>query len=479
VKALRTPVLLMLAVGLADGLPGCNNDEFFQAFPLFEVGTERIEFGAVAVGDVVSQDLVFQNSGRGDLIVQAAVQNAPEVFTAQVLDARVAPGTQGRIEIFFAPAEVRHYPDVLVLTSNDRDHPSVEVILSGDGYRRGEIQVEPTLIDFGLVNAGDVGLGQVFIRNLGNGDLVLKEIALGEGTSPDFQILSSTNPDKPLAAGATAALSLAYRPGGASLPPEPGALWVRAADPFQPETEVTLLARLNRAPVANAGSDLQVDPLDPVVLDGSSSYDPDGDHPLRYAWTLVRVPEGSAASLGAADTATATFVPELVGVYEAELWVTDSTGLGSLMSDRVLVTALPAERLLVELVWDSPVADLDLHLLAPGGLPNGALDCYWGNREPEWGNPGTADDPALLRDDLMGFGPETVAYQEPLDGTYRLLVDYYAAHTPSGREPTTATLRVFVDGFLAAEIAKRLDSQGESWGVGAVRWPEGTVEPGE
>ncbi len=75
----------------------------------------------------------------------------------------------------------------------------------------------------------------------------------------------------------------------------------------------------------------------------------------------------------------------------------------------------------------------------------------------------------------MGFGPETIGYNEPVGGTFQIFVDYFAAHTPSGQEPTTVSLRVFVDGVLAAEIVKRLDSQGQLWTVGTVKWPEGTV----
>ncbi|MBW1872609.1 MAG: choice-of-anchor D domain-containing protein [Deltaproteobacteria bacterium] len=437
------PVLVLL---LCFACPGCNEDVVIEAPPVMQVGIDSIEFGAIAVGRTVTRDVVVQNAGASDLrLDQPSFLDDPDsVFGIDSYEAIIPPASYGIVSVAFSPRDIA-------------------------------IEIEPDLIDFGTVNAGEVGLGEVFIRNIGSGNLLITNIELGPATSSDFQILSSTRPST-LASGGEVSIRLAYRPGAESFPPGQGRLMIDAADPFQPHSEVTLVANLNRAPVADAGPDQDVDPLDEVFLDGSHSTDPDGDLPLSYAWTLVRKPEGSSSVLFNTATAQPGLIPDLVGVYEAELFVTDSTDLRSLLPDRVVITSVPAERLLLELVWDSPIADLDLHFIAPGGAFGGLLDCFYGNREPDWGDPGNpVDDPQLKRDDLMGFGPETIGYNEPVGGTFQILVDYFAAHTPSGQEPTTVSLRVFVDGILVAEIVKRLDSQGQLWTVGTVKWPEGTV----
>ena len=91
----------------------------------------------------------------------------------------------------------------------------------------------------------------------------------------------------------------------------------------------------NQAPVADAGTDQTVNVEDTVQLDGTGSYDPDGD-PITYSWAFVSMPTDSTATLSGADTATPTFVADVEGTYEVELTVSD----GELIdSDSVTITA--------------------------------------------------------------------------------------------------------------------------------------------
>lgn len=62
----------------------------------------------------------------------------------------------------------------------------------------------------------------------------------------------------------------------------------------------------------------------PVTLDGSASYDPDGD-PLTFAWSLDSKPSGSTAALDNATAVKPTFTPDLEGTYNVSLSVSDGT----------------------------------------------------------------------------------------------------------------------------------------------------------
>jgi outer membrane protein assembly factor BamB len=75
---------------------------------------------------------------------------------------------------------------------------------------------------------------------------------------------------------------------------------------------------------------------DPISLDGSHSYDPDGDL-LEYSWSLASKPAGSHASLSDATTASPSFIPDEEGDYVFRLVVRD--GKGASDSDEVTVNA--------------------------------------------------------------------------------------------------------------------------------------------
>lgn len=100
------------------------------------------------------------------------------------------------------------------------------------------------------------------------------------------------------------------------------------------DTVTVTVAAPNAGPVANAGVDVTVDVGDLVVLDGTLSYDPEGD-PITYDWALVTTPGASSTFLSDARTALPNFRPDVDGLYEAELIVSD--GLEFSLPDRVTV----------------------------------------------------------------------------------------------------------------------------------------------
>src|SRR5581483_4968077 len=79
---------------------------------------------------------------------------------------------------------------------------------------------------------------------------------------------------------------------------QPGTYMVRLIvdDGQTRATDSVVIAVPNSVPVANAGPDQKASLGARVRLDGSASTDADGDR-LRYAWTFISVPSGSAAQL--------------------------------------------------------------------------------------------------------------------------------------------------------------------------------------
>ena len=78
----------------------------------------------------------------------------------------------------------------------------------------------------------------------------------------------------------------------------------------------------NIAPLANAGNDQSVFTGTEVTLDGSQSTDANSDQ-LSYLWTLSLRPEDSGLALTDPTAVTQTFTPDVDGLYQFSLSVSD------------------------------------------------------------------------------------------------------------------------------------------------------------
>jgi hypothetical protein len=95
---------------------------------------------------------------------------------------------------------------------------------------------------------------------------------------------------------------------------------------------------LNRSPVAVAGADMTVVVDNQVEIDGSESFDPDGE-PLEYIWSLVAAPSTGKAELASLRGETTSLTPDAAGAWLVRLVVFD----GMLVSQPDLVRILAFE----------------------------------------------------------------------------------------------------------------------------------------
>jgi RHS repeat-associated protein len=111
------------------------------------------------------------------------------------------------------------------------------------------------------------------------------------------------------------------------LPIEPGEYVLElivsdAVNDSYPDTVVITVSSSNTPPTANAGLDQTAAIGDTVTLDGSASSDADGDS-LSFSWSLITVPDGSNSELSEATVVRPTFNPDLAGLYQVSLMVSD------------------------------------------------------------------------------------------------------------------------------------------------------------
>jgi hypothetical protein len=125
------------------------------------------------------------------------------------------------------------------------------------------------------------------------------------------------------------------------------------------DAAITVL-NTNRAPVAVAGDAQTVNPDEWVQLDGSQSYDPDGNAAIvTYAWTQNG---GSSVVLSHSNSVSPTFTaPTTSGVLTFTLTVTDDLGLSA--ADTTTVTVMGDEQ------NQPPVADAGSALTVQEGDP--------------------------------------------------------------------------------------------------------------
>ncbi|MEQ8455281.1 MAG: hypothetical protein RLO52_41330 [Sandaracinaceae bacterium] len=186
---------------------------------------------------------------------------------------------------------------------------------------------------------------------------------------------------------------------------------------------------------------VMTEPLRPTPISVSAV---DDGTVVSWRWRLTSTPGGSGATAPSpANAPMTTFTPDIAGVYELTVTATDDDGLTGMCTVRV--EAGNVDGLRVEMFWDTDSTDMDLHLMRPGGTQwNTTDDCYYGNcirGGPDWGGPGTDDNPRLDIDDTNGRGPENINILRPAPGTYRVGV-----HSFSGGGPHAITVRIYCGG---------------------------------
>jgi hypothetical protein len=176
-----------------------------------------------------------------------------------------------------------------------------------------------------------------------------------------------------------------------------------------------------------------------------------------------------------------TYAPGRAGI-ESGFWDVRSNDPAT-PQQRIDVSALAAPPPLEDVglhfrvSWDTDLTDVDTHIIAPGGqMWTCEGDCYFSNPNPNWGDPNRwEDDPFLDTDDVDGFGPENVNIQEPINGTYTVLIHYWDTH--GGNTPNTTVEVLTLNRSLGIYGPEATPNVDDVWHVVEVDWPAAVVRP--
>jgi hypothetical protein len=175
--------------------------------PDIDISPNTFSFGDVGIG--LSKDIVvtMKNTGEAPLTVNTLQLNGSGFV---LLNAPQTPFTlnQNASQIFtirFQPSANVNYSGILTITSNDPDEGNLTYTLTGRGVNPPDIDVTPSLVDFGTVVAGQSKDITVTIKNnITNGaDLVISNITVsGNGytlpTPPSYPITLSAGNTYPI-----------------------------------------------------------------------------------------------------------------------------------------------------------------------------------------------------------------------------------------------------------------------------------------
>lgn len=490
------------------------------------VDPPAIDFGKVPSGTSRSVELHLRNgSPTADLEVRQVrlAEGSAPVFSLGEIPTSIPRQSEAIVRVTYTPDDAD--PDgghVEILSSAASGILRVPLSSARTAPR---IAVEPSTLDLGALEMGGERTAAITVRSVGDATLQVHRVSLrtdgyageacfeggacnegvcGESSSgpicvkpcdggcpagyrcqPDgfgqdgcredtgtraptaargFSIPAPPAADLALLPEATHPLELRYAPGVQDR--GPAQLVIESNDALRPFFVVNLTGRpSDRPPVAVAAPDGALpDPIQPgtvIPVSGAGSFDPDG-LPITYRWRFSLRPEGSRAVFQDPEAEHTQFTVDRPGDYVAMLTVTDPGGSSSTNDARVPVSATAGHRIRVELLWDRPEADLDLHLVSPGA-PVGSLgDCYQDNPTPSW----AAGDPTWTGTSAQ----EQIAVTDPEGGVYTLLVRIAAA-SPAG--PTAATVRLFLEDVPVAESAAVLPLSARDWDVATLSWPSG------
>ena len=101
---------------------------------------------------------------------------------------------------------------------------------------------------------------------------------------------------------------------------------------------------------------------------------------------------------------------------------------------------------------------------------------YFSIPNPNWGDRNRWEDDAFLdTDDVDGFGPENVNIQEPINGTYRVIMHYWDTH--GGDAPDTTVEILTFNRPVATYGPVQLGNVDDNWDVVDIDWPGPVVHP--
>ncbi|MCK6546632.1 choice-of-anchor D domain-containing protein [Myxococcota bacterium] len=187
--------------------------------PMVSFNSEVLDFGQVTVGRRKTLDLVMTNGTqfaqpvRIDPLAQASVifgtaaDGGADTPADQPFIGEVPGNGTLVVKVWYLPPEEGRHDNVLNVTYCPTC--SKQITLTGQGIKP-LFTLEPALLDFGTLDEGVPGTQSFVVRNVGNVDLEVANVAPEAGTSPEFQVAPQAGLPAVVGAGQTLTVAVTY-----------------------------------------------------------------------------------------------------------------------------------------------------------------------------------------------------------------------------------------------------------------------------
>jgi len=471
-------MLLLLAFQACD--PECTGD-LGNVFPSIALDPAPLEID-VPVTAYTEFAIDIVNASGVPLDVNGAElsdDTDPNIVLIEVPE-QVPPNSRRPVRMSVRPQVMGTITGTLIVTGEDDARPepvvSAEIILHSVDLGLPDISVTPEDISFDDVGLLSSAQRTITIRNVGIRDLLIDETRFVPDDESDtsIRLVTPIQPGWAVSPGESVTTNVAFLP--TDTDPASGHVLIRSNDPDEPEVLVPVNGQGVTCPIAVAeliDDGIELKPFDTVRLDGRDSYtETPGTVISSYEWVIEQRPVGSTSVPKTPEAERTDLTMDLAGQYVVRLTVTDDRGVRSCNDAIVTLFAKPDADLHIQLVWDHPTADLDLHLLKEGGEAfTHEGDVYFSNRTPDW-SPIPEQNPTLDVDDSGGYGPENINLVTPAPGSkWTVLVHYWNAQT-DGDPFTLASVRIWAKGQQVVDVSQAFEEDEILWTALEITWPD-------
>lgn len=210
--------------------------------PDIAVSPLTVDFGQIAIGTAGKKRVLIENTGYSPLMITEIIGDTAMTgaFSVDKNMLGINMGDAEVLEISFAPTSEGLLESEVSIINDDADESDVRVVIRGTGVALPPCMytMQPTSINFGIVQSGRATTQGFRITNTGTDRCLINDIEIAVGSDPVFGLLNGVETGIFLEPGDTKSVVLTYNPDNQGV--DMGELTFYISDPTNPNITIPL-----------------------------------------------------------------------------------------------------------------------------------------------------------------------------------------------------------------------------------------------